>query len=123
MTRRKKASSIALICLLIFAVMTFAGCSPGKKLPPGAKKIEFWTISLRPTYDDYIFGLISEYRKTHPDVYVESIDMPESVMMQKLMASIAGGVSPDLVNLNPATAQLLQITRLLYAWIHRFPPQ
>ncbi|HXX38937.1 MAG TPA: sugar ABC transporter substrate-binding protein [bacterium] len=63
-------------------------------------QLEFWTISLQPFFTDFIQGLISKYQGAHPDVAIRWIDVQPEAVDQKLLASIAGGVSPDVVNLN-----------------------
>jgi putative chitobiose transport system substrate-binding protein len=99
--------SIFLFIAIISIVPFISSCRSGNNLPAGKTKIEFWTLSLKPTYTEYINGIINQYQKKHPDVVVEWIDMPESVIMQKLLASIAGGVPPDVVNLSTSASQLL----------------
>jgi putative chitobiose transport system substrate-binding protein len=107
---RNIAKNIA-FCLLFAAVVTiitgFAGCAPRQTIEPGKTKIEFWTISLSPTYNDYVNGMIADYEKEHPDVKIEWLDIPMNAVKQKLMASIAGGVPPDVVNINTEFAQLM----------------
>jgi len=63
-------------------------------------RIEFWTISLQPFFTDYINGLIDTYGQTNPGVKVHWIDVQFQAIEQKLLAAIAGGVAPDVVNLN-----------------------
>jgi len=92
----------------IFFLSHLSGCAEsGRPGPPGSVRLEFWTISLRPTYDKYIQDLIQYYEERNPGIRIEWIDIPINVVMQKLMASIAGGVSPDLVNLNSEYAMIL----------------
>jgi len=69
--------------------------------------LEFWTIQLRPRFDAYVHGVLRRFEADHPGVQVEWIDLPQKSALQKLMASIAGGVPPDLVNLTTSTALLL----------------
>lgn len=89
----------------IFLLSHLTGCAESS--PGPTDSLEFWTISLRPTYDKYIQDLILTYEERNPGVHIEWIDIPINVVMQKLMASIAGGVSPDLVNLNSEYAMIL----------------
>ncbi len=103
---------------LIFLVL-LGGCS---KKESSKVTLEFWTISLHPTYDKYIQGLISEYEKEHPHVKIEWIDMPSAVIMQKLMASIAGGVPPDVVNLNTSYSQIMAQNMALVCTDDTVPP-
>lgn len=80
------------------------GCSrPGRRGP----HLEFWTLSLKPTYTAYVDAMRSAYEASHAGLTVEWLDVPERVLMQKLLASLAGGDSPDLVNLGPVEAMRL----------------
>lgn len=63
-------------------------------------RLEFWTISLQPFFTGYIQGLITRYEQGHPGISIRWIDVPAQVIDQKLLAAIAGGVTPDVVNLN-----------------------
>ena len=63
-------------------------------------RIEFWTISLQPFFTGYIQALIARYEQAHPGLTVRWIDAPPQAVDQKLLAAVAGGVSPDVVNLN-----------------------
>ena len=87
---RRSLAAVALALLL--SVGTAAG-NPRAQL-------EFWTISLQPFFTGYVQGVIARYQAAHPDVAVRWIDVQPQAVDQKLLASIAGGVSPDVVNLN-----------------------
>jgi putative chitobiose transport system substrate-binding protein len=65
--------------------------------------LEFWTISLQPYSNDYIRDVIGRYEQVHPGVSVRWIDVQLQALDQKLLAAIAGGVAPDVVNLNTET--------------------
>ncbi|MBQ7567585.1 sugar ABC transporter substrate-binding protein, partial [bacterium] len=47
------------------------------------------------------------YEDSHPGLKVRWLDLPQAAMLPKLMASIAGGVPPDVVNLTTGTALTL----------------
>ena len=70
-------------------------------------KLTFWTISLSPSYDDYIHGLMKEYESQNPQVELNWVDLPQSASRQKLMAGIAAGEPPDLVNTSTEFALIL----------------
>ncbi|MCS7172744.1 MAG: sugar ABC transporter substrate-binding protein [Armatimonadetes bacterium] len=71
--------------------------------------LEFWTISLRPFFTDYITELIRTYERQNPGVRVRWVDQPVDAVGQKLLASLAAGTPPDVVNLNvPMAAELAQ---------------
>lgn len=69
--------------------------------------IEFWTISLQPTFTDFFNGLIADYEAANPNVTVNWTDLPYESIQEKLVTSVAGGTSPDVVNLNTQYALTL----------------
>ncbi|MGN7454040.1 extracellular solute-binding protein [Paenibacillus pasadenensis] len=87
------------------------GASPGDSASPAPSvqeaKLEFWTISLQPTFNDYINGLIDEYQKAHPGVTVDWKDYPYDAITTKLLATAGGKNAPDVVNLNTEFASQL----------------
>jgi len=62
--------------------------------------LEFWTISLQPFFTDYVNGLLGGYQRAANGVQVRWVDVQIQAIEQKLLAAIAGGVPPDVVNLN-----------------------
>ncbi|MEX2962610.1 sugar ABC transporter substrate-binding protein [Microbulbifer sp. TYP-18] len=64
-------------------------------------QIQFWTMQLSPFYDDYVHGLINEFELRHPGIRVKWVDVPWKEMEKKMLASVAAGTAPDVVNLNP----------------------
>lgn len=73
------------------------GCTGGNA-NSGKTELTFWTISLSPSYDDYIHSLMEQYEAENPDVKLTWVDLPQAASRQKLMAGIAAGDPPDLVN-------------------------
>src|SRR3970282_1420151 len=78
-------------------------------LPPGPPAapdvpLEFWTISLQPFFTDYVNGMIATYERTHPGIRIRWVDVQFAAIEQKLLASLAGRVAPDVVNLNTEMA-------------------
>ncbi|WP_233184537.1 ABC transporter substrate-binding protein [Paenibacillus sonchi] len=69
--------------------------------------LEFWTIALQPTFNDYFNDLIAKYEESHPGVTVEWKDYPYDAISQRLLTSTASGKSPDVVNLNTEFASQL----------------
>jgi len=63
-------------------------------------QVEFWTIALQPICTAYVQSVIGRYEHAHPGVRVRWIDLQFEALDQKLLAAIAGGVAPDIVNLN-----------------------
>jgi putative chitobiose transport system substrate-binding protein len=66
--------------------------------------IEFWTLSLSPTFDDYIKAIIEDFEKNNPGIKVNWVDIPYSAAVEKLTAAIAARKAPDVVNLNTSWA-------------------
>lgn len=66
--------------------------------------LEFWTISLQPTFTDFLNGLIDQYEADHPGVKIEWVDLPYDSIQEKLVSAVAGGNAPDVVNLNSSFA-------------------
>ncbi|MBO7747681.1 sugar ABC transporter substrate-binding protein [Paenibacillus sp. MWE-103] len=118
MTTGKRLASIAVAGSLVAALAACSGGSAGKDdasgpgqapangnaggtdAPPKAVTLNFWTISLSPNFDDYINERIKTYQDAHPGITVKWTDLPYGSMENKLLTSIAGGNSPDVVNLN-----------------------
>lgn len=90
---------------LLLAAFLAAGCtSPSSRTPPA---LEFWTLSLKPTYTDYVEGLRKSFEEAHPGDRVAWLDLPERVLLLKLLASLAAGTPPDLVNMGTPEAYRL----------------
>jgi putative chitobiose transport system substrate-binding protein len=91
-----------LALLLIF--LAASGCrAPSSARPP----LEFWTLSLKPTYTDFMEGLRLEFERENPGMRAEWLDLPERILFLKLLASLAAGAPPDLVNIATAEASRL----------------
>lgn len=78
------------------------------------KEIEFWTISLRPQYDDYFLEKIEEFETKNPDFKIIWEDTNFSSINQKLRYRIAVGDVPEVVNLSPQLMSSLLKEDLLY---------
>lgn len=62
--------------------------------------LEFWTISLKPDLTAHIEDVIRRYEQAHGGTRIKWVDVDYQVLDQKLLSAIAGGVGPDVVNLN-----------------------
>lgn len=62
--------------------------------------IELWTLSLRPTFTEYVEGVIQAFEEEHPGVRVTWVDVPFAAVERKLIAAAAAGRAPDVVNLS-----------------------
>ncbi|WFR55106.1 sugar ABC transporter substrate-binding protein [Anaerocolumna sp. AGMB13025] len=81
------------------------GTQPTESTEP--VNIEFWTISLQPTFTDFFNKRIADYEAANPGVTVKWTDLPYESIQEKLVTAVAGGKSPDVVNLNTQMALTL----------------
>lgn len=114
MFKRKTKSIMSVLLALVLSGSFLAGCGnkeSAASAPKEEKKenvtVEFWTISLRPTFDNYFNDVIKKYETEHPNVKVNWTDMPYDAIQNKLITSVAGGTAPDVVNLNTEMALTL----------------
>lgn len=81
---------------VLFTICVFLiGCS-SKPSP----KLEVWTISLRPQFTSYMQQVIHAWETQHPGITIDWVDLPFSAVQQKLIAALASGHPPSVVNLN-----------------------
>ncbi|MFS0871797.1 ABC transporter substrate-binding protein [Paenibacillus xylanilyticus] len=127
MTTNRKGFTVSLL-LVVMMAMLLAACggngntagkpSPGSTGETGTEAetgtstgepvtLEFWTIALQPTFNDYFNDLIAKYESSHPGVTVQWKDYPYDAISQRLLTSTASGNSPDVVNLNTEFASQL----------------
>lgn len=69
-------------------------------------EVEWWTINLQKSYGPYAQGMIDSYQSEHPDVKIKWVDIPGQDMTSKLLAAIASGEVPDVVNFISQTSNL-----------------
>jgi putative chitobiose transport system substrate-binding protein len=65
-------------------------------------EITWWTMSLSPTFDQYILKIVENFQKTYPEVTVKWEDQPWDTLQDKTRNSFAAGEAPDVINLSPA---------------------
>lgn len=65
-----------------------------------ATEITFWTLSLSPTFDDYINGVIAAFEAENPGIKVNWQDIPHAVAEQRTLTAAAANQLPDVMNLN-----------------------
>ncbi|URN94216.1 MAG: sugar ABC transporter substrate-binding protein [Candidatus Pristimantibacillus lignocellulolyticus] len=105
----KKTLAILMTFTLLFVLAACGGNSKPanvnteKSNTGGDKKsnvtLEFWTLSLQPTFTDYINGIIKDFESENEGIKVKWTDLPYDAMQSKLVAQIAGSMSPDVVNI------------------------
>ncbi|AFY73989.1 ABC-type sugar transport system, periplasmic component [Synechococcus sp. PCC 7502] len=101
-SRRQIIQTLPLFCL-----GACVSTQTSQVTPSGKTKIIFWTMQLKPTFNDYMAALISEFGKVNPNAEVEWVDVPWADMEQKILSAIASGTAPDVANLNPQFATKL----------------
>lgn len=106
-----------------FAAITLALSVLTACAPSGPKKLEFWTLQLKPAFTDYVEGLIAEFEKQNPGIDVEWVDLPGSAIEQKALSAVTGGTPPDVINLNPQFATKLAESGALLALDDRIPAE
>ncbi|MDN5346023.1 MAG: putative chitobiose transport system substrate-binding protein [Petrotoga sp.] len=79
---------VVLLCLIIGSLV----------LSAESVTVEFWTLSLS-TFSDYINSVIGTFEAANPNIKINWVDVPSDAFQQKLVASIASGNPPDLVNM------------------------
>jgi len=85
----KKVSILLLLVLTVFTV----------SLTAKTVTVEFWTLSLS-TFSDYFNKVIESFEAANPDIKINWVDVPYDAFQQKMIAAIASGKAPDLVNMN-----------------------
>ncbi len=97
MTRRTSRRTLAATGRLTAAVLALAlvGCGEQGDTPT---RLELWTLALRPTFTEYVEGVIASFEQDRPGVEVVWVDVPFSALNRKLVAAAAAGRAPDVVN-------------------------
>ncbi|WP_408008499.1 ABC transporter substrate-binding protein [Pseudalkalibacillus sp. A8] len=96
------------LSMLIVTALLISGCKSAETTKDDKQvEIEFWTMQLSPTFDDYINGVISDFEEENPDIKVKWVDVPWADMEKKILAAVASETAPDVANLNPQFASKL----------------
>ncbi|MEL7084169.1 MAG: sugar ABC transporter substrate-binding protein [Cyanobacteria bacterium J06597_1] len=72
-----------------------------------SQQLTFWTMQLKPTFDEYMANVIAQFEQQNPGVAVNWVDVPWGEMESKILTAIAARSGPDVVNLNPQFATKL----------------
>ncbi|MDX1977213.1 MAG: sugar ABC transporter substrate-binding protein [Pseudanabaenaceae cyanobacterium bins.68] len=86
-------------------LFSLAACT--SQIGTGKSKISFWTMQLKPDFEQYMTDLINQFQVQNPGSEIEWTDVPWSEMENKILTAIAAQTAPDLVNLNPQFASKL----------------
>ncbi|MGB0560354.1 MAG: ABC transporter substrate-binding protein [Spirulinaceae cyanobacterium] len=76
--------------------------------------LEFWTMQLKPQFNDYFAEVIAEFEAENPDAPVTWEDVPWDAMETKILTAVSAKTAPDVVNLNPKFASQLATRN---AWV------
>lgn len=96
--------------LIFLTVISFAGCH---KKSNDLIELEFWTLQLN-DYAPYIENKIAVYEKSHPNIKIKWIDIPFSEGEKRTLSAVMSDNVPDVVNLNPSFASVLQQKQVLH---------
>ncbi|GGA79488.1 ABC transporter substrate-binding protein [Ornithinibacillus halotolerans] len=112
-----KKSKLLYVALLGLMVLLLAACSGDDNANENANsgknndgnsndngelsgEVEFMTISLLPTFEEYLNNLKEEFESQHPNVTVTINDVPYDQVEQIILTSASSGDLPDVMNLN-----------------------
>ncbi|WP_148714861.1 ABC transporter substrate-binding protein [Chitinolyticbacter meiyuanensis] len=73
-------------------------------------ELEFWTMNLAPKFNGYFEQAVTKFNAANPGLKAKWVDMNWDQIQPKLIASIAAGNPPALVNFN-------------VPWVHEFAAQ
>jgi len=102
----RKRFAIA-VGILLALTLVLSGCVPVAQAPAGEQqaapagektKITFWHHTYT-VATDWMRGKIAEYEKMNPNVEIELVEYPHGDYEVKLLAAIAAGDPPDIINL------------------------
>ncbi|PHV12254.1 extracellular solute-binding protein [Chitinimonas sp. BJB300] len=86
--------------LMTAAVVAASFAASAPAFSAEKQKLEVWTMSLAPKFNDFFKGMLDKYNAQHPNVEVVWTDYPWDVIQTKFTAAVAAGKPPALVNLN-----------------------
>ena len=109
---------LKLLIVLLVIGLVFGGCFAVKKYlkADSRKKFVFWSIQLKPVYEEPLKRIIAEFEKNHPDYKVVWVDIPIQEAQKRTLASVLSSNPPDLINLNPDFSILLAQRNVLYTF-------
>ncbi|WP_028451278.1 ABC transporter substrate-binding protein [Chitinilyticum aquatile] len=65
-----------------------------------AERLEYWTMNMAPAFKDYFTALTADFNKQNPGLEAVWVDMNWDQIQPKLIAALAAGTPPALVNFN-----------------------
>ena len=106
MVRKSNKLIFIFLSILIALIATLALFFNLSKKDSNTKKLTFWSIQLKPVYEDELNKIISDFEKKH-NLKITWIDIPMQEAQKRTLASILSSNPPDLINLNPDFSILL----------------
>ncbi|BAZ43669.1 family 1 extracellular solute-binding protein [Chondrocystis sp. NIES-4102] len=98
-----KKIGIGLLTGIILGCLS--SCNP--KANNNADQLEFWTMQLKPNFDQYFANLNATFETQNQGVKLRWVDVPWEAMENKIITAISAKTAPDVVNLNPKFASQL----------------
>lgn len=118
-----KKRLLSAVLSAVMAASLLVGCGGAKKGAENASEsakaekteeksgeavtLDFWTIDLKANFGDFFNELIQKYEEENKGVKINWTDIPFADVHSKLVAAVAGGTAPDVVNLNTQMALTL----------------
>lgn len=118
-----KKRLLSAVLSAVMAASLLVGCGGAKKRAENASEsakaekteeksgeavtLDFWTIDLKANFGDFFNELIQKYEEENKGVKINWTDIPFADVQSKLVAAVAGGTAPDVVNLNTQMALTL----------------
>ncbi|NCC66145.1 MAG: sugar ABC transporter substrate-binding protein, partial [Spirochaetia bacterium] len=106
----KKAMRILVVLCLISTALWGKGT---QEMADQKQQITFWTMSLSPTFDDYLNDVIAQFETKNPNVQVNWVDVPWGDMETRVLTAAVSNTLPDVINLNLPFSQKLAQNDLL----------
>ena len=97
----KRLFALFIVMLIILGV---TACSIRRENEQ--KELTVWTLQMN-DFSDYMYKVIRNYEKTHPNLQIKWVDVPFSEGEKRTLAAVMTDNPPDLINLNPDFSALL----------------
>ena len=98
----KRLFALFIVMLIILGV---TACSIRRENEQ--KELTVWTLQMN-DFSDYMYKVIRNYEKTHPNLQIKWVDVPFSEGEKRTLAAVMTDNPPDLINLNPDFSALLR---------------
>lgn len=93
-----------LALFLTISILCFTACSIRKETE--VKEVTVWTLQMG-DFSDYMYKVIRDYEKIHPNILIKWVDVPFSEGEKRTLAAVMTDNPPDLINLNPDFSAIL----------------